>query len=74
MSLVERNVPESFCYNNGLFGKQNTHLAKEEQQIASGALVPFFKANFSYTLDNDGYVQTILATGNGSLFTTYTFQ
>ena len=74
LSVVERNIPESFCYNNGLFGKPNTHLAKEEQQIASGALIPYYKASFSYSLDNDGYVQTIIATGNSSLFTTYTFQ
>ncbi len=74
LSVIERNIPESFCYNNGLFGKPNTHLAKSVQEIPTGALFPLWKNNMAYTLDNDGYVQTILTTGNGALFTTYTFQ
>ncbi len=74
LSVVDRNIPGSFYYNNGLFGKSNTHLAKEEQYLASGALIPFLKSSFSYTMDSDGYVQTIIQSGSGSLFTTYTFQ
>ncbi len=73
-SVVENDIPESFCYNTGLFGKTNTHLAKYRQELLPGALLPVWKYNMAYTLDNDGYIQTILSSGSSSTFATYGFQ
>ncbi len=73
-SVVENDIPESFCYNNGLFGKTNTHLAKYRQELLPGAILPVWKFNMAYTLDNDGYIQTILSSGSTNSLATYSFQ
>jgi hypothetical protein len=67
-------LPLGYGFNNGLFGKVNTHLVKHDQSTATGVLVPSWTKSLSYTLDNEGYVQTVDLTGYWTASATYSFQ
>ena len=60
--------------HTGLFGKTNKHLKKMEQLTQLNAASPSWTENYTYVLDNYGYVQTAGLSGATTITGTYTFQ
>ena len=68
------DIPIGPGTHTGLFGKLNKHLIKFEQLTQQNAPSPSWTYNYSYILDNNGYVQTFDLTGTSTATGTYTFQ
>jgi hypothetical protein len=67
-------IPIGPGFHNGLYGKVNTHLIKFQQLTQSGSPTPSWGYNYAYTLDGNGYVQTMDQTGTSAASVAYTFQ
>lgn len=68
------DIPIGCGTHNGLFGKLNKHLIKFEQLTQQNVTTPSWTYNYTYQLDNNGYVQTFDMTGTSAATGTYTFQ
>ncbi len=74
VSAIGYEVPKNFAFNGGLFGKNSAHLMKHNTLFQKGALVPSWFRDFTYSIDNNGYPQSLNLTGTWTSSATYTFQ